>query len=76
MCTSVIFARTCEHGENRVGVKICREDRPSRPDGGGRVQRAARPGAAALWDGHDRRCHRLCLSFAAADAAGAAPQRV
>jgi hypothetical protein len=42
MCTSVIFARTCEHGENRVGVKICREDRPSRPDGGGRVQRAAR----------------------------------
>jgi hypothetical protein len=43
MCTSVIFARTCEHGdENRVGVKICREDRPSRPDGGGGVQRAAR----------------------------------
>ena len=43
MCTSVIFARTCEHGdENRVDVKICREDRPSRPDGGGRVQRAAR----------------------------------
>jgi hypothetical protein len=30
MCTSVIFARTCKHGdENRVGVKICREDRPA-----------------------------------------------
>jgi putative tryptophan/tyrosine transport system substrate-binding protein len=43
MCTSGIFARTCEHcDQNRVGVKICREDRPSRPDGGGGVQRAAR----------------------------------
>ena len=39
----MIFARTCEPGdENRVGVKICREDRPSRTDGGGGVQRAAR----------------------------------